>query len=120
MAPCIENIQDEYVRRLRENPRDHVVLLVDFDGHYVDRRKEFQDAIPDDLKQRVFVVGSKETPEALKKQLGKTFEKIGFLLADDCFAGTVGTWSHDHLKHNEPDRLRLVNIAKPILFAPRS
>jgi hypothetical protein len=66
----------EYIARLRQYPQGHVVMLIDFDGRYVDRRKEFDDAIPQDLKQRVFVLGSKVTPEDLKKELGKTFEHI--------------------------------------------
>jgi hypothetical protein len=110
----------EYIARLQQDPKKHghVVMLIDFDGHYFDRRKEFEDAIPEDLKQRVFVVGSKVTPEALKKELAKNFEQIGLSLADDCVSGAEATWSHEHLKHNDPDRLRLVNIVKPFLFGP--
>jgi len=108
--------EDEYTQRLRENPSDHVVMLIDYDGNYDNRRKKFEDAIPDDLKQRVFVVGSKVTPEAMKKVMAKDYEQIGLLLADDCFDGTETTWSHDHLKHNDPDRLQMVNIIRPILF----
>jgi hypothetical protein len=115
----IKIFEAEYIHLLHADRKDqegYVVMLIDFDGYYDDRRKEFEDAIPSDLKQRVFVVGSKLTPEDLKKQLGKNYEQIGLLLADDCFGGTLTTWNHDHLKHNDPDRLRLVNIVKSILF----
>jgi hypothetical protein len=108
----------EYIAPLRRYPQGHVVMLIDFDGKYVDRRKDFEDAIPGDLKQRVFVVGSRTTPEDLKRELGENFEQIGMLLAEDCFSGTEATWSHEHLKHNDPDRLRLINTVKPFLFGP--
>jgi hypothetical protein len=112
----LKTFTNEYIHKLRNNQKGHILLLIDFDDHYDDRRKEFDDAIPDDLKERVFVVGAKLTPEQLKRELARNYEQIGLLLADDCFAGTAITWDHNHLKHNEPDRLRLVSIVKPILF----
>jgi hypothetical protein len=115
----IKTFTTEYIPLLRadqEGKEGYVVMLIDFDGYYADRRKEFEDAIPGDLKERVFVVGSKATPEDLKKSLAKNYEQIGLLVADDCFAGTVTIWNHDHLKHNDPDRIRLLSIVKPILF----
>ena len=106
----------EYVPYLRTYPKGHVVMLIDFDGGYANRLAEFEQVIPDDLKERVFVVGTGKTPEDLKKMLGKHFEPIGKSLADDCFAGTETVWSHEQLKHNDPDRQRLVQTVKPILF----
>jgi hypothetical protein len=112
----LRTFQDEYVSRLRANPKGHVVMLIDFDGDYGSRRAAFERAIPDDLKQRVFVLGPKQTPEILRKELGRSFEQIGLALADDCHAGTAVVWSHEELKHNEPDRQRLFQVVKPILF----
>jgi hypothetical protein len=112
----LKTFTTEYIVPLRLYPQGHVVMLVDFDGNYDDRRKVFEDAIPQDLKQRVFVVGSKTTPEDLKKELSKNFEQIGESLADECSSGTEATWSHEHLKHNDPDRLSLINVVKPFLF----
>jgi len=116
-ARVLNTFKDEYIRRLRGDLMGHVVMLIDFDGDYTNRRKEFEDAIPDDLKNRVFVVGSKETPELLKRAMAKNYEQIGAMLAEDCFDNTVHNWNHDHLIHNEPDRRQLVDIVKPILFA---
>lgn len=112
----LKTFKAEYIHRLRDDQKGHVVMLIDFDGHYADRRKEFEDEIPDDLKQRVFVVGSKVTPEDLKNELANNYERIGLLLAEECFARIETTWNHEHLKHNEPDRLRMINVIKPILF----
>ena len=109
----------EYIHLLREDQPGHlgyVVMLIDFDGCYEDRRKEFDNAIPQDLKQRVFVVGPKETPEKLKGQLGRTYEKIGLQLADECFSQKIALWDHEHLKHNGPDRDRMLSTVRPILF----
>ena len=108
--------QTVYIKRLREDPLGHVVMLIDFDGQYVNRRAAFAAAIPPDLQQRVFVIGASNTPEDLRTALGNGFEQIGNDLADDCFAGTQTVWSHPQLIHNDPDRQRLVQVVKPFLF----
>jgi len=107
---------EEYIPKLKSNKFAHVIMLIDFDGKYAAQRANFEKEIPNDLKDRVFVVGVKQNPEELKKELGEKFEQIGSLLADDCFAGTETTWGHEHLRHNDPDRLRLINVVRPILF----
>ena len=116
----LEKFEIEYIPYLRKWPVAHVVLLIDFDAQYEGRRKRFDDAIPADLKNRVFVVGAKETPEALKQALKMNFEKIGGSLAEDCYQGTVRLWSHELLSHNEPDRLHLVETVRSIVFPNRS
>lgn len=112
----LKEFQTEYIKRLREDPKGHVVLLIDYDGDYRNRRAEFEQAIPDDLKQRVFVIGTSQTPEELRKAMGKSFEQIGKDLADDCFAGTETAWTHAQLKENGPDRQRLVDSVRKFLF----
>jgi hypothetical protein len=115
-SKVLDTFTAEYIGYLHSESQGHVVMLIDFDGDYDHRRATFEQAIPGDLKPRVFVLGSKQTPEDLKRQLGKSFEDIGTTLADDCAAGTWDTWSHDHLKHNDADRRRLVEIVRPFLF----
>ena len=112
----LKTFEDEYVGYLRANPQGHVVMLIDYDGQYSDRRAEFEAAIPYDLKPRVFVIGPKKTPEILRQEMGASFEQIGISLADDCNAGTEIVWGHDQLKHNDADRQRLVQVVRPILF----
>jgi hypothetical protein len=107
---------DEYIHTLRNYPQAHVVMVIDFDGHTDERRAEFEQAIPGDLKARVFVVGSKDKPETLKKALKISFEEIGKYLADDCDTGTWKYWAHEQLQHNDAERQRLVQIVKPFLF----
>ena len=112
----LETFKNEYVAKLRGNPKAHVVMLIDLDGNDATRRVEFATAIPDDLKSRVFVVGSQVTPETLRTALSKSFEKIGESLAGDCAAGTKTHWDHEQVAHNDPDRVLLQQTVKPFLF----
>lgn len=112
----LETFQDEYIQTLRNYSLAHVVMLIDFDDQVEKRRAEFEQAIPDDLKARVFVVGAKHNPETLKAARKTSFEKIGESLANDCDAGTTEHWDHEELQHNDAERQRLVRTVKPFLF----
>lgn len=112
----LQTFVDEYVTLLSANPNDHVVMLIDFDGNYDSRLAEFGQRIPEALKARVFVIGPEQTPEKLKKDMSKSYEEIGLALAHDCYAGTEIAWGHEQIKHNDPDRQRLLETVKPFLF----
>lgn len=113
----LQIFQDEYAGHLRDYPLGHVVLIVDFDGNFDARRAEFDRAIPDDLKPRVFVIGPAKTPQILKSEMGGgRFEPIGKALADECCRRTNSLWRHEQLSHNEADRQRLFEAVRPILF----
>ena len=64
----LKTFRDEYIPKLRDYPKAHVVMLIDFDDQVEKRRADFEQEIPADLKTRVFVIGSKHTPETLKKE----------------------------------------------------
>ncbi len=114
----LEEFQTEYIQRLRNYLEGRVVMLIDFDGFVEERRIEFAKAIPDDLKERVFLVGSRNTPEILRNELSKklNFEGIGRSLADDCDAGTTELWDLEQLQHNDSERQRMLQNVKPFLF----
>jgi hypothetical protein len=112
----LKAFKDEYIHRLKANSKAHVVMLIDFDDSFTQRREAFENEIPAEIKSRVFVVGSRSTPETLRNVLNKNFEKIGESLADDCDVGTSEYWGHEQLNHNEPDRQRLDQIVRPFLF----
>ena len=112
----LATFHDEYIQTLRNYPLAHVVLLIDFDDEVEKRKATFEQAIPNDLKSRVFVVGAKDNPETLKKVMQISLEEIGKTLAVDCNLGTVQHWSHDQLQHNDTERQRMVQILKPFLF----
>ena len=91
-------------------------MVIDFDGHHATRRAEFHDAVPTDVRDRVFVVGAAGEPQDLKRELHQTFEQIGRSLADHCANGTTDQWDHDLLKHNDADRRRLAATVRSVLF----
>jgi hypothetical protein len=115
-SSVLETFKTEYVPYLRNNNNGYVILLIDFDSKYENRRKRCDDDVPADVKDRVFVVGAIETHERLRRALSSNYEAIGELLAEDCFKGTSDVWGHDHLNHNQPDLQRLLQSVRPILF----
>jgi len=52
----LTTFREEYIPRLRKHPLGHVVMLIDFDGQGEGRMANFLEAIPDDLRGRVFLV----------------------------------------------------------------
>ena len=112
----LKTFQEEYIAILRNYPKAHVLMLIDFDDQGQNRTDIFEAAIPSELKRRAFLLGSKLNPEALRRALKTPFEKIGMTLAEDCDAGTEEIWEHEQLRHNAPERERLVQIVRPFLF----
>ena len=108
--------RDEYVPWLRKYSDAHVVMLIDFDDQVVNRKAQFENEVPEELKARVFVIGSKLNPERLKQALNLEFERIGDTLASECYAGATEHWDHEHLKHNDAERKRLIATVRPFLF----
>lgn len=108
--------RDEYISLLRQNAESHVVMLIDFDDRGEERKAVFESEIPEELKNRVFVVGSKYNPESLKQSLKLNYEEIGQQLADDCAAGTTILWDKEELAHNDAERRRLDQFVKSFLF----
>ena len=91
-----------------------MVLLVDFDQ--IDgRAADVRAAVPDELADRVFVIGAWSKPEDLKATMG-SFEEIGMGLAKECREDTETTWNHPLLRHNSDELVRMKQILRPILF----
>lgn len=109
-------LQDEYAGLLRRYNDGHLLLLIDFDGDPVARTAQFTSHIPTDLESRIFVVGSRSTPEKLKSILLAPYERIGEELANDCVKNREGGWGHDELQHNESERRRMISIIRPFMF----
>lgn len=112
----LAKFENDLISYLRRYPTGFVVLLIDFDEQYDTRRTRFRDAVPDDLSDRVFVLGVRVTPEAMKQALGKSLEGIGLDLAQNCLEGVVGLWNSDHLAHNSPDLSELQQRVRDIIF----
>ena len=105
----------QHVHGMRRYDQRLMVLLIDFD----DDPKRLQcvlDRVPADLADRVFVLGAKTEPEALKQALLASYEVIGQRMAADCRTGTQTIWAHQMLKHNTSQLGRLCQAASHILF----
>ncbi|NTV08305.1 MAG: hypothetical protein HGA81_06855 [Chlorobium limicola] len=116
-------IEDE-VPKMREYDLRIAVLLIDFDCDTINKSTENRlnqviKKIPEDLRDRTFVLGTLDEPEALKKKLkfSLSLEKIGETLAEDCPDKQNPLWNDDMLKHNAPELKRLVESAKHFLFS---
>jgi len=111
----LECFLSDEVAGMESCPERYMVLLIDFDGNK-QRLGEASGRIPEHLRERVFILGSWSDPEELKNQLKKALEAIGLALARDCREETDNTWSHDQLKHNAGELVRLRERVRPILF----
>ena len=113
---ALQLFEEDHVSRMREYTKRFLVLAIDFDGEFATRIELVKGRIPDDLKNRVFVLGSAYDPETLKAELG-SFEKIGSDLAQDCREQTHTTWQHQQLQHNGEEVARLAACVRSFLFA---
>lgn len=91
--------EDDHVPYMRKFTKAFMVLVVDFDAD-PDRKAAMQRCIPDDLRDRVFVLGAWTEPEDLRRAGLGPFETIGEALGLDCPPAAQGIWSHALLTHN--------------------
>jgi len=114
----VNSFKKTYVRKMGSNQNMMMLLLIDFDLNEDSRLAYVKEQIPNDLKERVFVLGAQSDPENLKKNIANlnTFENIGKNLAQDCVNETDKIWGHDLLKHNRNELDRMISSVKPFLF----
>jgi hypothetical protein len=108
-------VAQTYVRRMRQNPHLHLILVVDFDerdGRYETIFSE----VPDDLKARVMLIGAKDDPQALARAARKSREALGQELAEACFERIDGAWGSDHLAHNAEELRRVGETMRNLIF----
>ncbi len=123
LKPCkgwkrtLEYFLEQFSDRLRSCVQWRCLLLIDFDMDE-NRYQTVNNDIPEDLKERVFILGSISEPEELKNRFNpvKSYEEIGKALAQDCVDGTNHTWDHELLRHNEGEIQRMIGSVKPFLF----
>lgn len=104
----------DHVPEMAKNANRHVVLLIDFDNQE-ERLEKAKALIPDELKERVFIIGAWSNPEELRQYLG-SYETIGRALAEECRNNTEEKWAHRLLRHNAGELDRLRKHVRPILF----
>ncbi len=111
----LDVFESKEIYGMRVYPKRFMVLLIDFDND-LQRISYAKSKIPDDLENRVFILGALNEPEDLRRAgLGK-FEEIGSALAKDCREETNNVWEHEQLRHNASELARLREHVRPILF----
>lgn len=115
-SKVLDFFKDVEIQYLREYKLRHLVLLIDFDGKFQHRFQHFKNHFPPDVADRVYVIGTSDEPEGLRKSVGRSLEDIGEQLANDCGHNVDGLWCHDMVIHNHWERLRLMASVKGFLF----
>ena len=102
----VDKFKNDHVSEMGKFPKRMIVLVIDFDDYkepdglsYENRLIYIKSQVPEDLQERVFILGSRTAPEKLKSDMKKSFEGIGEALAKDCIENTNETWEHHLLKH---------------------
>ena len=111
----LDDFTNTHVDTMSKYPHRYMILVIDFDG-VENRLQKVREIIPQDLVDRVFVLGALIEPEGLRTANLGTWENIGQNLARDCRENTTITWSHKLLMHNADELKRIIPILKPILF----
>ncbi|MBD2691664.1 hypothetical protein [Anabaena catenula] len=112
---AVEQLTNDYAPAMRHFPKRMIVLLIDFDERE-DRLSYVQSHIPEDLRNRVFVLGVQSNPESLQRDIKQSLEAIGEALATDCSENKNQLWGHHLLIHNKPELERMIKFVKPFLF----
>lgn len=110
-----ETFFSDHVIEMRRNPHRYMVLLVDFDNEPTRFDQMIEDT-PDDLAERVFVMGVWSEPEELARAGLGNKEDVGYQLASECYDETRDVWNHDLLLHNADELHRMTTLLRPILF----
>ncbi|TAF06318.1 MAG: hypothetical protein EAZ77_12420 [Nostocales cyanobacterium] len=111
----VDEFTNEHIKSMRQFTKRMIVLLIDFDERE-DRLSYVQSHIPEDLKNRVFVLGVQSNPESLQRDIKQSLEAIGETLATDCSENKNELWGHHLLIHNKPELERMIKLIKPFLF----
>jgi len=119
----VEKFLKNHVYEMKIFQKRMMVLLIDFDRKG-ERLNHVKSQIPEELQDRVFILGVLSGPQDLKR-IKKMFESIGTgkleqigdTLVNDCSNdNTNGLWGHDLLKHNKTELDRMIQSVKPFLF----
>ena len=115
-AKVRDKFRDNFVHEMRRWPKRRMILLFDFDEES-SRREHVASAIPDDLRDRVFLIGVWSRPERLKIPGCRSREAIGRRLAEACLSDDRTFWQHELLQHNLQEVDRMARHLRPILFS---
>lgn len=102
-----DELRDDYENHVRNFPKCRFVILIDFDDHFDERMNLFRRMVPEDLQDRIFLLGCIHEPETVRRELNTTFEGIGRILAEDCDTSTRSVWNANQFRHNSLELNRL-------------
>lgn len=86
----------------------HVLLLMDFDYDFTKRLEEFHQLVPEEFKNRVFILGiEKKESEDLARFFKCNSEEVGKKLVENCPNGDLSQWKNIHLECNLPEVERM-------------
>jgi len=105
----LETFESDHIPTMGKFPKRHVLLMIDFDRDS-NRIDEVKKVIPEELRDRVFVLGVFSEPEDLSKSIRQTEEMIGESLADACLNKVEGLWSNPLLSHNNDELTRMQSL----------
>ena len=105
-----------YIQYLRTYAHAQLVLFIDFDQQFSTRFSHFQQAIPQDIANRVYVLGAATEAETLTKQVKLNKEDVGKALADECLQETDQLWRCPELAPDAPEVKRICVATKAFLF----
>lgn len=120
---AVNNLNEVWLDQLRQNEHLFLLILIDSDG-CSNRLNEILSAIPEEFKERVFIMGCLHEPEILKqqshsaiKQMNKkekvSDEAVGKVLFQHCKDNPENNlWYSDELKHNANEIERLKENTK--------
>ena len=102
---------------MRRYPERRLVIIIDLDNRK-NRLAQAKNQIPDDLADRVFILGPRKDPEQLKRTLRTvgSLEDIGRALAEECRTGAHEIWNYPELAQNAYELKRLKTLVEPWLF----
>jgi len=110
-----DDFASDHVIEMRKYTERFMVLPIDFDGT-AGRLESVKSIIPEDLCDRVFILGAKTEPEPLKQAGLGTYERIGVAMANDCRNGTDAIWKHELLRNNQEELARLRQAVYNFVF----
>lgn len=98
------------IKLLKKFQERHILLLMDFDYEFDSRLEKFHKSVPEELKNRAFILGidNKES-EDLAKYFKCNAEEVGKKLVEDCPDGDLSSWKNTHLECNLTEIERMKN-----------
>jgi hypothetical protein len=114
-SEALKEFKSEHAPMMDRFPQRLMVLVIHYDG-VLDRQDRAKACIPEQLQDRVFIIGVAIEPQDLGKGGMGLYEDIGAKLATDCREQTRETWNHQQLRHNSSELDRLFERVRPILF----